>query len=376
MITDSERASIVQEVLEAVRTNSVTIEQLMPTMSVDGEDYIEISGGRRISFYDFRNFVANLSNTDKEELEEADRELLRQLTAEIANRQAGDAAIEAKADTAIQLGNTANAANSRQDGEIATLQDSVKGLSIDLDFLQGMVDDIPVVLLPFKSQVYAPQEIKDSSVYFCVKESAFMTLRSDNTVGKVEAPYNSGEHANESGLYLFYQISNKKIYSVIATDERTRRLTEYCAETMQDTVTGIRTSITELAETVERGSIRYFHSIVTEESEIDSLVAGNIFFYGSRFCERTEDGYEVYEEYNNEIPVSPGHVGKPGVYILIKGGNNDVYICNTTHILKNGRHRYAAKLINVEAVLADEATDEDVDTAADEVFGAIETETT
>lgn len=203
-----------------------------------------------------------------------------------------------------------------------------------------------------------------------------MTLRSDNTVGKVTAPYNSGDYANDSGPYLFYQISNKKIYSVIATDERTRRLGEYCAGAMQDTVTGIRTSITELAETVERRSIRYFHSIVTEESEIDSLDEGDIFFYGSRFFKRTEDGYEVYEKYNNEIPVSPAHVGKPGVYVLIQRDNNDVYICNTTHVYKNGRHKYTAKLINVEAVLEDEATEEDVDTAADEVFGAIETETT
>lgn len=73
-------------------------------------------------------------NQEAEDRQAGDAELVKMLHTEAGVRQEADTFIEAKADTAIQLGNTANAANSRQDGEIATLQDSVKGLSIDLDF--------------------------------------------------------------------------------------------------------------------------------------------------------------------------------------------------------------------------------------------------
>lgn len=349
-------------------------------------------------------------NQEAEDRQTGDAGLLKLIQTEAGVRQEADTAIEAKADTAIQLGNTANAANSRQDGEIATLQDSVKGLSIDFDFLQGMVNDIPVVLLPFKSQVYAPQEIKDSLVYFCVKESAFMTLRSDNTVGKVTIPYNYGDYANDSGPYLFYQISNKKIYSVIATDERTRRLMEYCAETMQDTVTGIRTSITELAETVEEmgqkvakaSELRYFDAILPDtvpgQLEVMTLPTGAVYFRDGAFWINKEDNHKTpHPEYNHQyedklngeaVTTPDGTVSilrysrtaLPGIYCM-RGGAfsvaDELYFCLVKGTDKQGYATTLISLSSIKNMIANgEATDEDVDTAADEVFGAIETETT
>lgn len=48
-MTPEELQEIIDEVLQAVRTNSKTIAQLTEAVSPDDGDYIELSGGRKVS---------------------------------------------------------------------------------------------------------------------------------------------------------------------------------------------------------------------------------------------------------------------------------------------------------------------------------------
>lgn len=54
---DEQTQEIVAEVLQAVRTNSKTIEQLTPALSIDDGDLIEIGGGRKITFAKLKEVV-------------------------------------------------------------------------------------------------------------------------------------------------------------------------------------------------------------------------------------------------------------------------------------------------------------------------------
>lgn len=54
---DEQIQEIVAEVLQAVKTNSKTIEQLTPALSINDSDLVEIGGGRKITFGKFKEVV-------------------------------------------------------------------------------------------------------------------------------------------------------------------------------------------------------------------------------------------------------------------------------------------------------------------------------
>lgn len=78
-LTDEERQSIVNAVILAIRTNSRTIEELTPVVSLADSDNLEVSGGKRITYSLLKELITGPS---KEELDALKIETKR-LTAKI-----------------------------------------------------------------------------------------------------------------------------------------------------------------------------------------------------------------------------------------------------------------------------------------------------
>lgn len=371
MITDSERQELIQQVLETVRTNAVTIEELLPIFEINPGDFIEVSGGRRISFKDFRSFVANLSNQDKAELEEADAELLKKIAGEIATRISADAAIEAKADTAIQLGNAANAANSRQDGEIATLQKALAGVTESLDLYALKEDGIP----HFDGIVESEDDIKAGGIYFY--NGKFYTRNDDEEVVLYE-PYMATASQIQAGVYrwginLYQAVYTRKPnkpgqkpapYLLQFTELRWIDPSEILEVSMYD----------DEVDPFDPSKSYYFTNLASADYaaiQRRMKIAGELtVMMNLRLLDNTGEAIA-------SLPVSvtdtsedaDGADGDYEMYGLFIYQNKlwNLYV----DVCQEGSD------VTVELnVVNQEATDEDVDTAADEVFGAIGTETT
>lgn len=67
-ITQDEIQNIINAVLSAIRTNSLTIEQLTPVTSLNDEDCIEISGGKRVNYAVIRELIKSLSSTEHDSI--------------------------------------------------------------------------------------------------------------------------------------------------------------------------------------------------------------------------------------------------------------------------------------------------------------------
>ena len=132
-------------------------------------------------------------NQEAEDRQTGDAGLLKLIQTEAGVRQEADTFIEAKADTAIQLGNTANAANSRQDGEIATLQKALAGVTESLDLYALKEDGIP----HFDAFVDSEDNIKAGGIYFY--NGKFYTRNNDDEVVLYE-PYMAGSKI-QTGVY-------------------------------------------------------------------------------------------------------------------------------------------------------------------------------
>ncbi len=59
-MTDSEKQTIIDAVLSALRTNSRTIDQLTPVSSLTPSDYFEVNGGRKIAYSDLANLIVTM----------------------------------------------------------------------------------------------------------------------------------------------------------------------------------------------------------------------------------------------------------------------------------------------------------------------------
>ena len=66
-MTEDEKQSIISEILSAIRTNSLTIEDLTQLETMPSDAYIEISGGRRISCEILKQAVASMFEEDIDE---------------------------------------------------------------------------------------------------------------------------------------------------------------------------------------------------------------------------------------------------------------------------------------------------------------------
>ena len=64
IMTEEEKQSIISEILSAIRTNSLTIDDLTQLDTMPSDAYIEISGGRRISCETLKQAVASLFEKD------------------------------------------------------------------------------------------------------------------------------------------------------------------------------------------------------------------------------------------------------------------------------------------------------------------------
>lgn len=58
-MTESDKQVIIDAVISALRTNSQTINQLTPVVSLSESDYFEVSEGRRISFSALVSLMGN-----------------------------------------------------------------------------------------------------------------------------------------------------------------------------------------------------------------------------------------------------------------------------------------------------------------------------
>ena len=66
-MTEEEKQSIISEILSAIRTNSLTIDDLTQLDTMPSDAYIEISGGRRISCETLKQAVASLFDDDEDD---------------------------------------------------------------------------------------------------------------------------------------------------------------------------------------------------------------------------------------------------------------------------------------------------------------------
>lgn len=107
-MTEAEKNEIVQLVLEAIQTNSKTIDQLTAIEELKDGDYMEVNGGRRIAYKTLCNLVASMA---REELV---------TFKQIAETRLSE--IEAKDDAQDSSIETIKSKNAEQDGLISSLQ--------------------------------------------------------------------------------------------------------------------------------------------------------------------------------------------------------------------------------------------------------------
>ncbi len=67
-MTDSEKQIIIDAVIQALRTNSRTIEQLTPVVALSLDDYFEVNGGRRIAYSALKALFEAISANDRDKL--------------------------------------------------------------------------------------------------------------------------------------------------------------------------------------------------------------------------------------------------------------------------------------------------------------------
>ena len=90
-MTESEKQQIVSLVLQSLKTNSLTIEQLTDTTELVRDMYVEVSGSRKVSIELLVNSIATMVNGDFDELvrnvnkiakdfKDADDELLKRIS--------------------------------------------------------------------------------------------------------------------------------------------------------------------------------------------------------------------------------------------------------------------------------------------------------
>ena len=90
-MTESEKQQIVSLVLQSLKTNSLTIEQLTDTTELARDMYVEVSGSRKVSIELLVNSIATMVNGDFDELvrnvnkiakdlKDGDDELLKRIT--------------------------------------------------------------------------------------------------------------------------------------------------------------------------------------------------------------------------------------------------------------------------------------------------------
>lgn len=68
-MTEEEKRNIISEVLSAIKTNSLTIDQLTDVISLPDDAYMEIAGGRKISGKDLKRAIAASFDADLSELQ-------------------------------------------------------------------------------------------------------------------------------------------------------------------------------------------------------------------------------------------------------------------------------------------------------------------
>ena len=67
-ITQDELNGIVSAVLSSIRTNSKTIEQMTPAISLGETDYFEVSGGKKVSYSVLKELIGSMSTEDQDSL--------------------------------------------------------------------------------------------------------------------------------------------------------------------------------------------------------------------------------------------------------------------------------------------------------------------
>lgn len=98
-ITNDEKTAIINEVLQAIKTNSRTIDQLSAVTSIADTDCIELSGGKKVSFAVLKGLLKELSDDDIQDL----RTAINNAESGVENNKLVSVNITATADTATLL---------------------------------------------------------------------------------------------------------------------------------------------------------------------------------------------------------------------------------------------------------------------------------
>ena len=146
-MTQEEKQSIVNDVLEAIRTNAVTIGQLTPVSGLSDADSFEISGGRRVDFKVLKNAVQNMPLKDLAKIEE----LLIQYGLSPQEKEMVKSSV-VKAESAMEVAESAIVAAESAEAMAETMAESVGKASgiapldsagvIPTRYIPGSMDDV------------------------------------------------------------------------------------------------------------------------------------------------------------------------------------------------------------------------------------------
>lgn len=258
IMTEEEKQSIINEILSAIRTNSLTIDDLTQLDTMPSDAYIEISGGRRISCETLRQAVAslfeedidlqnaNIANINKAISDEAKRakeaELELRNSVSVEAKRAGEAELELEK----RLMGTSGKSNSNTDPYKYLGQMTYDELNSTLNSLTYNPDVTGKNFGYFRAKVdYRDVEIKNillsSSLNIIVQIVKGMFIIVDNKLAISDNIYSVLTRKCTNGVWGIWEtiINNKKLIQL----QNTSTSNTNGIENLQSQVTAINDSI-------------------------------------------------------------------------------------------------------------------------------------
>ena len=133
-MTEDEKTLIVQEVLAAIKANSLSLEQLTAVVDLQPESFVEISGGRKMKISMLVSEIAksiNDSNVaplvegEAKSRKKADDELAARISSEVSKLESADAEVKSTIATLQNLVNQTSVNVSNNTRDISKIQEDV-----------------------------------------------------------------------------------------------------------------------------------------------------------------------------------------------------------------------------------------------------------
>lgn len=138
-MTEAEKNEIVQSVLEAIQTNSKTIDQLTAIEELKDGDYMEVNGGRRIAYKTLCNLVASMAREELEAFKQLAETRLSELSTKNTQQDTSISYLTTLIEQVNETAETAGATAQANASSINSLQTSVSSNASDIDNLQRSV---------------------------------------------------------------------------------------------------------------------------------------------------------------------------------------------------------------------------------------------